>query len=579
MSMRGPPNEACAAGDMPGLVGALALAIVLQTWAVYNSPLIAKDGVGFIGIAQRLAANPAATTQLEDQHPGFPGLILVGQAGLRRLGFQDDFQAWIFAARGVSFASGLAIVALVYWLSRLLFDRATAGVAGLLIASLPLFRQNAADALSDSPHLAVYLLAACLAAAAFTRGRLGLFILAGFASSAAFLIRPEGLSVSLVAGVAIIGQGLLCKFVPGARQSLTPCWSWSRRTQAIACLVAGTLPLLAGYVFVSGKLTSKKTIFAPAVPPAAESSSPIGVTSGQEKPLAPLAGIIEEPARGDPLPGETPKPDYLPGAIAASIVELGKELGKGFRYVLLVPLLLGHFAPGRRESQPDTATVVTGLLACHALLLVFLFCSSGYISHRHTMPLVALLVPGTAVGILWLAERTSHLVGRLTGAPSLPSEKVRRNSFLPSMGRLPAIVTLALVVWHLPYCVRPLHQVYYPVVEAATWVRAHTRPENSVLSTSAYVPFFAQRPGALVGPNTPDLLTMLAQQPPGECWSFLVLEVDDRQFDPARLAELDWSYYPVLTLNAHPKKAWHKVTVFASESARLALRDDSATHY
>ncbi|HEX5444424.1 MAG TPA: hypothetical protein VFW87_11365, partial [Pirellulales bacterium] len=52
-----------------GLLAALVVTAAFEAAILARSPIIAKDGIGFIRIAHELADDPTATLRLEDQHP------------------------------------------------------------------------------------------------------------------------------------------------------------------------------------------------------------------------------------------------------------------------------------------------------------------------------------------------------------------------------------------------------------------------------------------------------------------------------------------------------------------------------
>jgi hypothetical protein len=274
--------------------------------------------------------------------------------------------------------------------------------------------------------------------------------------------------------------------------------------------------------------------------------------------IEPTTGLLSEPLPGRKLPGEITRPASLIGACAAAVVELAVELAQGFYYLLLIPLAAWALAPGRRQPQAGPARMTSALLACHAILLILLFLTAAYVSHRHVMPLVALLLPATAAGTVWLAEQAAARVARVQ-----------------SPERALAAIVAAIVIGLLPKAVKPLHGVYSPIVEAARWVKDHGQPGDAVLATSGYVRFYAGMRGLLVGPEAPNLPIGLALAPDARPWPFIVLEVDERTFDRQQLCGTTAGYEQVMEIPAHPRKSWAKVLVFshqASDDARLAAR-------
>jgi len=588
------PLRPPAKGPGAGLFAALALTAVLQVVIGLRSGIIAKDGMGFIRIADELRRDPIGTLRIEDQHPGYPAMVLAGSGLAGRLPGIDEFNAPILGARLASGFAGLAVVLLVWLLARRLFDRRVADVAALLAAAWPLMRQNAADVLSDTPHLMFYLAAAWLACEGFARGRIRWFVATGIASGLAYWVRPEGLLVGLTAGLVLLIQ--LCR---SPRQDR---FRVAMSGLALGLALAATA---APYVVLAGKLTSKKNPFNRTPPPL--------VVAAQT--VEPTAGLLSEPLPGRKLPGEITRPASLIGACAAAVAELAAELAQGFYYLLLIPLAawalaagrLSRLAPCRTDFQsvagihvaptlrdgdkmaaanqtsatecrsyrrtdqksvllrPEAGPgrMISMLLACHAVLLVLLFLTAAYVSHRHVMPMVALLLPATAAGTIWLAEQAAARVARLQ-----------------SPQRALAAIVAAILIGLLPKAVKPLHGVYSPIVEAARWVKNHGTSGDAVLATSGYVRFYSGMCGLLVGPEAPNLPIGLALAPGARPWPFIVLEVDERTFDRQQLCGPAGEYEQVLEIAAHPRKSWAKVLVFshrAADDARVAARNESGS--
>ncbi|HEX7446490.1 MAG TPA: glycosyltransferase family 39 protein, partial [Pirellulales bacterium] len=318
-----------------GLLAALALAAALEAAIIARSPIIAKDGIGFIRIAHELADNPVATLRLEDQHPGYPAMVLAASRLVQRVTGKSDFDAAILGAHLAAALCGVMSVLLLWLFVRRLYEARVANVTGLLAAAWPLLRRNAADGLSDTPHLMFYLAAAWLAAEGIARRRVALLAAAGLASGLAYWVRPEGLVPGTAAGVVLIAnlvgrlgwRSSLCRERPlwrSANFELTshrpprnategvPYREWrdssppfisalnapsERRLWSLAGLgaLAGAMLLVASpYVLLAGKVTSKKMPFR-----AAPSAHAVAIAS-----VEPTAGVLGEPRPGGTLPDE-----------------------------------------------------------------------------------------------------------------------------------------------------------------------------------------------------------------------------------------------------------------------------------
>jgi hypothetical protein len=552
------------------LAAALLLSAAGQVFIAARSPIIAKDGMGFIQIAKNLAIDPAGTMRMHDQHPGYPAMVLGCERAFHWLSGRDEFQSYIAGTRLASGACGLFAVVFLWLFARRLYDERVANVTVLLVAVWPLFRLNASDSLSDTPHLMFYLAGAWLACEGLRSRRVAWFAAAGIASGLAFWIRPEGLVIAAATGLALVIEACRLFLASGTRKRrgkaidlsastnqsappvsgptgrLTPLarLAWAFPILALIALTATTSAVVAPYVVVAGKVTSKKLPFRQPPP----SAHAVAVAS-----VEPTPGILAEPRPGGTLPDEFRRPSKLVGVVVLGLVELGRELAQGFYYLALVPLAAGAFAPGRQKPAQPMALLHILLMNGHVALLMLLYLTAGYISHRHVIPLVALMLPTAAAGTVWLADVAARRLA-MAGSP--------RRALAIAVG----IFYLGLV----PKCFPPLQGAYLPVFKAAQWVKHQAKSGDSVLSTSGYVRFYTELPGILVGSEAPNLPIALYFAP-NKVWSFIVLEVDERTFDRQALCGSSGTYDEVMSLAAHPRKPWAKIVVFR---ARTSNRDD-----
>lgn len=546
------------------LAAAMLLCALCQLYIVSHSPIIAKDGIGFIHIAKCLTTDPVTAMRTHDQHPGYPAMILACERVYHWLTAEDDFQSFVAASRIASSICGLGTILFLWLFARRLYNEPIANLTVLLAAAWPLFRLNAADSLSDTPHLMFYLASAWLACEGLCRCRSGWFAAAGIASGLAFWVRPEGLAVAAAAALALVGQfcgtwfrqrrrAVALPHVALSHNEDLPQPTWTFTLLALCTLLAATSLTIAPYLVMAGKLTSKKLPFANGSPSAHE----VAIATAQ-----PTAGLLSEPGPGGQLPGEFRRPAKLPAALALGVVELFRELAKGFYYLALIPLGVGTFLPGRPVPAPRGALLHILLMNAHATLLMLLFLTAGYMSHRHLMPLVALMLPTTAAGALMLTGYASRW---------LPS--------LARPSRAAAVIVTVFYLGLLPKCLVPVQTVYLPVYQAALWVKSQAQPGESVLSTSGYVRFYTDLPGILVGSEAPNLPSAFFFAPNGK-WSYLVLEIDERCFDRQALCHSAGGYEQVMELVAHPRRPWNKVAVFRAlkgdATAQVAARPDAA---
>lgn len=532
-----------------GWATALLLAAILQGIVAWRSALIARDGIDFIRYAQNLPREGRQLIRIKDQHPGYP-LMVLGSSVLARPWVMPETTLWIVAARIPPMLFGLGSVIVVWLLTRRLFDCWTADLAALVFAAMPIFRQNAADGLSDSPHMFCYLLAIWMTCEGLTRLSWPWWVGAGAASACGYWIRPEGLLVACVAGGT-----LLLVFVAWRGRE------W-RRLALCGTALAATVALCAlPYPIIAGKLTSKQNPYAqqqPRVPylvnealhdsavekaeedahqtaeqvaplesqpPATQQAEPTG------PPLTPAPAVV---AAAAPVPPAAPpqpeiKASLVFKTLGRALYEFGDEIMRGFRFFFLVFYAIGYLEFRHRTLDIKVFVFVYALAILHIMMLLGVFCMSGYISHRHIMPLVALAMPWVAMGIIYTADI------------------FRRLAHLPvSSAALALVLTIVSCAIVIPRAVRELHPGFLPALNAAQWIAAHSRSEDHLLSNSKYVSYFSNRPTVMLNDRTPTISAALAQAGAAADYHYAILDLAEEGYQPAWLDELKSASQPRL---------------------------------
>ena len=533
------------------LLSVVALTVVLQVVLVSTSPPIAPDGITFLNIARALAGYPTRVEELQpgavpfidgtgrlvypfpspvpldavdvlrrtDQHPGYPALVIVGRFLVLPLVPAASVNSWIWGARLVSGIFGVLAVLAVWRLASRLFDRRTALVAAALIAVLPLFRRNAADALSDSPHLVLYLVAVMFAVEAVLRRQARWFALTGAASGLAFWVRPEGLSVAV------------------AVAAMLPLWAWRTkklRPRSVVKFAALTLlvaALVAGpYVLLSGRLSGKFLYLLP-------SSSP--QAAAESAPTASAAAVS-----AGPVLAAAGSPAWVPVRLRPLHKFVG-EAGQGLMWVLVLPLAVGMFVRDPQHQRKAGHQLVLWLVVVHMLLCLWLYSAKNYMDERHVMVIVAMALPRTAAGILLMARWAS----RRFFADALQAD--RRSAWIAA-GLLAVAGSVAL--WRT---LAPVHADDAPLAKAGQELKAVVALESAarrpaggrsggddwILSNSPYVAFYAQLPGHVISERelASPAFTLTAVRSP---FRFVVIDVRGDPSIESRLGEIENRYLP-----------------------------------
>jgi hypothetical protein len=526
------------------LLASILLAVLYQAILVATSPAIQKDGITFISLAKDMTVSPVQAMRQYDQHPGYPLMILAGRTLVLPLVRPESLLSWIWGARLVSGVFGVLVIAAVWLLARRVFDRRAADVAAILVAVLPLFRENASDVLSDTPHLFFYVLAVWLLIEGLTRRGWWWFVWAGMSSGLAYWIRPEGLSVVIVGTAVLLLWGWQRRIMPPAK--VLSCVS--------ALLIAGAA-VSVPYPILSGKFSSKitnKEYLQPA-PAVGERAVPVvlAVLQARDTSVEERGKQVASPpkpagpvAHSTPTAGGTAQ-DHDAGflqVVWAGISLLARDLAQGLRWVLLVPLflplalrvlmVLGVRTPASPRSREEARVLVIGLIVFHALLLSWLFYAGRYISQRHIMTSIMILMPWVASVVIFISEKLSTLLDR------------RDEQWVEKRARLIlGVLLLALVAVITPRTLRPLHSGEIPVIETSTWLSVQAKPGDQVISNSPYVSFFAQMPGRVITRSDADAGKNLSDV--GLPYRFAVFDLNEDPFVEEWLAQLSGRYEPL----------------------------------
>jgi 4-amino-4-deoxy-L-arabinose transferase-like glycosyltransferase len=511
------------------LAAILLFATALQAALLVRLPTVSADGIIFIGIARNLAEAPIETFRNQDQHPGFPAMLLACTRAVQWLGYRGEPDSWMAGGIAASFICGVLSVAVVWLLASDLFDAKVANVAAIAFAVLPVPRAGAVDAQSDTPHALFYLLAAWMAATGITSGNLWRLGAAGLASGVAYWIRPEGLEVVLVTLPLL------------AWHAWRAHWSWRKAALAMGTLVAAALLVAAPYPILAGKLTSKqlpgaKHKIAQAYQGLASSTAPAPTTVAAPVPPAAENRSSEK---------------VLGSLIVLALVAFINSICQGFKFVFIPLYLLGDVALAWRRPAPIQIALIAILGGVHIAILMGVHVFSGYIAHRHVIPLVGLAMPFVALGIfqssVWVA---------------------------PLMKTRPAYVTAAtLAVCSaivLPYTLRRLNREFLPVIEATRWVQSRAPAGSGIVCNSPYVSFYGTLPVAELCPAAPTLDEALAKAPRGAHYDYVVLHVNAHAYQPRWIDELSRSYRQVRELpDLYSRDKPRKVLVFQARENRV----------
>lgn len=461
-----------------GLVLLFGVAAALRVYAWHQTSVLFNDGPIFLALADALRAGRVVDVLAHPFHPLYPAAIAGVQAATGLTG------EW--AAVGVSIFGGLLAIAGVGAAVACAFDRALGWVAAWTVALHPWAVDFSSDVMSDGLYAGLFLVGFAGIVSWNARPTFAAAMLAGGATGLAYLTRPEGLGLLVVA--AAVGA-LAAWRRPAARRRLLA-------TGGVGLLVLGALavPFVIGLSDGSGDLTltRKKTLEGltaghPTVPiPSPPARDAAGATS-------PRAG---EPrsvrASTDPLPlprsservGERAY-DLPPRSVIGALEAVSRALRTAlaaFRYEVALFAVLGLVAlRGRVRLDREALFALPAVL--YTGLLVLLVWGAGYVARRHALAAWLPLVAYAALGWRHVAERSlDRALGRATEA------RPRRGT---ARAVVAALVGVLVVVWGARD-LRPRRLDRAPVRAAAEWVAAHAGEGRAVAAQKLRVAYYAR---------------------------------------------------------------------------------------
>jgi hypothetical protein len=231
-------------------------------------------------------------------------------------------------------------------------------------------------------------------------------------------------------------------------------------------------------------------------------------------------------------------------AAGKGLLVFAERLGDCLRWLLLVPLAIGAMLSLAQRDRPQIH-FLWALSLGNIVVVTLLYCVAGYIDRRHLMPLVGLLLPSVAAGLIYCAELLQRL---------------------PAIGRQPrlaeGIVLLLVLAVLLPRTLRPLHRTHQHQLAAARLLDNLAAPGDTVLSNSSHLLYYAKSKGKLRGGVVlrNGIPASGPTQPGGH--RFVVMEQGGEQFHPAWRAELAAAYEPIATIPADASLDQNEIVIY-----------------
>jgi hypothetical protein len=432
----------------------LIVVLCVGIYLILTTVIIAKDGITFINYAKRLETAPVQTMMNEFQHPGYPLLILAANKTAQLFYKNTSILSWIYCAQSVTLISRLLAIIVLYFIGKRLFSAGLSFWGTLIIILLPHPAEYGSDALSDWPHLFFLTMGLFLLFNGALKKRWWIFGFAGLAAGAGYLIRPECVQL-VVLGILWLVLQLL----------------WSKRTLninkvflAISGLMVGFMAIAGPYMYSKGAVFPKKNV-------------------GQFSPTMQTQGIAEEEKQAEPTSPHILQ--YTPLNIAKAIIKLVENIGETLMWFFVPAMFIGMYKwfKARKCAGPETFFVIA-IIILNVPVMIWLYCKYGYMSYRHTLPLLILPVLYIPTGLqeiaMWCQKRFSGKV-----EVSLAKNRDERFWFF-----LLLIIGISICT---PKLLRPIGSDKQGYRASAQWLKANTDIDAVTAVPDIRISFYAER--------------------------------------------------------------------------------------
>ncbi|OQY03408.1 MAG: hypothetical protein B6I25_08090 [Planctomycetales bacterium 4572_13] len=447
---------------------------------------VSNDSVTFMQFAQELKTTPGSSIRSFDQHPGYPAIICASEWVFGKMGYDRTLEQRIIAAQIATLMCRAIAICFLYTIFRFFGNKKTALVAATLVMLIPVYANNGSEVLSDWPNLMLMTIALFFCLRGLRSVNHLCFLAAGLASGAAYWIRPEGAVFVGVMGI----YALVHTFSRSTNKFQL--WTCLGTMVVTAALIAGPYMHYKGALFPKKKVGTFSRVNGTQASclrlcgddglgcPACDRSTPTVLQHGSEAcvPLKntflrerlPIKNISQHPIQAG-IPGFS-----IAARPVKAILHFVEKLFNtifGFSIPLLGILLykMKRFRRFRRLRRQDQFLILfTGLWLG---LMVWLHCKTGYMSHRHIMPLVVL-------GFAWILKGLHGLV-LVFGTKRM---HLHRNT---------AVLLGICIAIFVPKLIRPAHADKAVYKQAGLWLRDNTPAESTLAVFDGRVGFYAER--------------------------------------------------------------------------------------
>ena len=430
------------------------LALCIGVYLIFTTALVSKDGITFIKYGQQIESSSVETKVNEDQHPGYPWLILTAHKLTRLLHNNTSILSWIYCAQSVALVFRLLSIVVLYFIAKHLFGAGMSFWAVLILIVLPKPAEYGSDTLSDWPHLFFLLTSFLLLLKGAVNRNWRLFGFSALAAGAGYLIRPECVQMIVMGSLWLGLQSLL----PGHTLSK------ARALPALALLFAGFLAFAWPYMNLKGAVFPKKKV-------------------GQ---FTSVSHQLELPEKKNlTLSKAKTMLQVAPLKITKAFCKIAANIGETLMWFFVPALLLGIYKKLKNLKwyEPEKFFIIA-IIGLNIPVMIWLHYKHGYMSDRHTLPLLIIPILYIPLGLQEFAVRLQKLC----------SAKVKSSGAINFNERFWFLLLLLIGVSICsPKLLRPIRAEKQGFRAAAEWLKKNTDSDAIIAVPDRRISFYAGR--------------------------------------------------------------------------------------
>ncbi|MBN2589762.1 MAG: glycosyltransferase family 39 protein [Sedimentisphaerales bacterium] len=437
------------------------IAMIIGLFLITTTVVISKDSTIFIEYAQKFGTSPKQTMIQEYQHPGYPVLILATSKIIGMFYKTNQLFLFIYSAQGAALLCRILTIIVLYFLGKKFVGPRLSLWGVLILILLPKPAEYGSDALSDWPNMFFIAMGMLLLFYGAKYGKWWFFTLAGLAAGLAYLVRPEG------AQIIIYGTSWLILQLFWKKRTL----NISRAVIGLVSMIFIFLIIVTPYMKLKGAILPKKSldIFS-------------SIQNSESKDTSYLNNYNAE---------------LIPSDIAEAFLKIFENIGDTLMWVFLVPYLVGLYLFFKKKKflEPEQFFIIS-LIIINVPLMIWLHCSHGYMSGRHTLTLVVFTIFFIPTGLQALA--------------TLLNTKYSRG-YQHTHRWFAILMTIGIAIC-IPKLFSPLHSDKLVFREAAKWLEENTEHSAIVGVPDYRISFYAERIGIkIIDENVPQEIQYLVE--------------------------------------------------------------------